>query len=244
MGKTPENQFEASERAQPLLQQLEDAKTNFRDQIISLVQSRQPFGNVGKNDLSNLLAINFLTMNPSMMDDAKKWAEKISIEYKTKNPQLAAVMEGFWKLLDQPQTLEKHGNTIRDKVFHPDKEEVNEYLLLIAAYVDAHLDQYIDFIKAIDAQERLMEKFNSPGGFLNVTSDEFDKSVDNVMKFKEIPSGLTLPVSAIVTQQYMEEDKTEWSKFSEKWLESILQTLIRYSKIEEKLGDESVPPKK
>jgi hypothetical protein len=51
--------------------------------------------------------------------------------------------------------MKKHRDTLHEKAFHPDKEEVSEYLLMIAAYVDIHLDEYIKYIQAIDKVEKL-----------------------------------------------------------------------------------------
>jgi hypothetical protein len=71
MSEIQKTHLEASEWAQPLLQQLEETKTNFRKQIFSLVADRQPFSNLGKHGLSNLAVFNSLTSSPTMVSEAK-----------------------------------------------------------------------------------------------------------------------------------------------------------------------------
>ena len=241
-----EDHLEVSERAKPLLNKLEETKTKCRDQIFSIVESRQPFANVEPNDFSALGALNFLTTSPAMVAEAKAGATTIASEYKEKYPQMAAAMGAFIKLLEQPEVLKTHRDNIRNRVFHYDKEEVNNYLLLIAAYIDVHIERYIKFIQAIDASNRLQEKFGLPWGFLDVSLEEVNASIDKVMEFKEVPMSLLMPLTSITTQRHMavREKKEESTRpeFSEKWLESILQMLIKYSKVEKDLTDEYSHP--
>lgn len=232
--------LEASERAQPLLQQLEEAKMNFRDQIFFLIGSRHLDDTASIDDIGNLVALNALTSTSPFVSDA---GQKL-MDQENRNSQRIDI---FQKLLNNPEIVEQARNELHDKIFAKDKEKVNNYLDLIVSYVDAHIDQHIGFIKALDEFVRLEEKAYSPWGVFTVSEADMQASLDKISQCKPSP-GLSVPLSLMLIQQY--EKSTAWkehnprSNLSVAWLKSILGTLMKYGTIEEELRKEILKEKK
>jgi hypothetical protein len=235
-----------TDRANKIIQNLEETKINFANQIFELVKSRNPFSH--ERNFSNLWAINLLLTSSKMMADAKEWSQKAIEMYKEESPQLAKMFETFLGMLENPEWMESNRNELYDKTFWLDKEHINSYLILIVEYIRSQIDHKIEFIKTLDEYQILVEDFEQYTKLLEKDPIE-DLFKINEIKIKwtelieihwKLKMGLSLLIWDALASLFIKFwDKSEmeiaWIHFKKEWIENISKALLKYAKIEKEL---------
>lgn len=225
--------LETNQRANNIIKTLNQTKVGFKAQIFAIVEARSPL-----KGLSNLAALNIL-MDPTIRDETKKATAAAIADYAKTSPQLAKDLSMFSWLLDDPSKIEEWRKKLHDNVFHPDKEKVNDYLVSIAAYIDYHVDSHIKFITLV-RDYFIIEKKMQQGD----ASDLIGKQHSAILhQIQDMPkSSLVLPITTLLTDQFLKQGKDDWFNFWITWLENILQTLLTYQKKENILVKEYAEP--
>jgi len=226
-------------RADRVTTTLTRTKNAFREQIFAIVKDRMPFQAKG-HAMSNLAAMNALLGSDWMVSDIKEGAQKFIDQAEDTSSPSVRRMQEFQKLLNNPQQMQQFRDSCANEVF-PDKEEVNEYLLLTAAYIDYHLDNYISAIGAIKKYHILEEKCRS---WINNTSRKQSQTAcqeayeNAVNLLGQTPTTLLTWLSKSIWYAFSTQRD---GKLTEHWLNNFVKTLKKYVQREETIYRENKP---
>jgi len=205
---------------------LMNTKNAFREQIFAVVKMRMPFQAKG-NVLSNLAAMNTLLHNPSMISDAQEGAKKIIDQAEDRSSSLVKAMQGFQKLLGDPEQMQQLRNKWASDVF-PDKEEVNEYLLLTAAYIEKHIDDYVEAIQSLRDYLILEEKYKLWTN--NVSREQMNDAMEKAInELEKCPMTITDSLVKCIATTFSQQK--DW-KLTEKWAINFAEVLKKYQEQE------------
>lgn len=235
------NSIEKKHRTDNLIEKLKVSKEEFSKTIFELLSNRIDNPIARFNKLPQLGALNFIA---SDSEKSIELFEQASEKVKEQEPELAEIFQQMSSLV-KDWSFEKAKEELKQEIFNPnlDKEEINNYLIIINRIIEEIFDEKIEYINTIKEfelkQDKLFTLFCDKEDIEKIDfADQEEKEAYKKLEEKHKwlnSNSITEILITIIAWMHLETneknnniDQKTWLKLSEKWLMNIMKIFERY----------------